>query len=160
MGAKKEYIADVFNESMGYGLDKSITPKEAWQKTTSMISAEISKEKNLNKAKQLRKELIAKRLSALREETGDKQKVVADAIGVNVMTLSGYETAKAEPNHEVTVRLADYYKVSLDYLVCRTDTRTKYDPEEYTAKDKDRKQKLERLQQLEEELAEIKQELK
>ena len=51
------------------------------------------------------------------------QKEVADKTGINMVTLSGYEIGKNEPNLEALVRLADVYKVSLDYLMCRTDEK-------------------------------------
>lgn len=51
------------------------------------------------------------------------QKEVADKTGINMVTLSGYEIGKNEPNLEALVRLADDYKVSLDYLMCRTDEK-------------------------------------
>lgn len=159
MGAKKEYLNSAWQQGIKFGKDKESSVSDAVRATTSMLSSEIAKEKDLNKAKQARKALVAQRLSAMRDETGDKQKTVADAIGVNVMTLSGYETGKSEPNFETIVRLADYYKVSLDYLICRTDTRIKFDPNEYTAKDEDRQQKLNRIQELEKAVAEIKKDL-
>ena len=49
------------------------------------------------------------------------QKEAADRTGINMVTLSGYEIGKNEPNLEALVRLADIYEVSLDYLMCRND---------------------------------------
>ncbi|MBD9225564.1 MAG: XRE family transcriptional regulator [Clostridiales bacterium] len=51
------------------------------------------------------------------------QQDVAEKTGINVITLSGYELARSEPNMEALVRLADVYHVTLDYLMCRTDTK-------------------------------------
>ena len=48
---------------------------------------------------------------------------VAEKTGINVITLSGYELARSEPNMEALVRLADVYHVTLDYLMCRTDSK-------------------------------------
>ena len=33
------------------------------------------------------------------------------------------ELARSEPNMEALVRLADVYRVTLDYLMCRTDKK-------------------------------------
>ena len=48
---------------------------------------------------------------------------MAEKTGINVITLSGYELARSEPNMEALVRLADVYHVTLDYLMCRTDSK-------------------------------------
>lgn len=124
------------------------------------VKTEFNNAKDLSKARQERKENVAKRLNALREESEKKQKDVANAIGVNVITLSGYEVGRSEPNLEVLVRLADFYKVSLDYILCRTDTKVEFDPEEYQAKDEERKVMNDKLQQLENELSEIRKAMK
>lgn len=140
--------------------NKDIPVKETWNTYTNETKTEFDKAKDLNHAKQERKTAISKRLNALREEAGEKQRDVADAIGVNVITLSGYEVGRSEPNAEVFVRLADFYKVSLDYILCRTDTKIVFDQEEYRAKDEERKIMGERLKQLENELLEIRDAIK
>ena len=66
-----------------------------------------------------RKLLVSLNLSAVRRRCGFKQREVADLIGINSVTLSGYETGKNEPPMEVLVRLSDLYGVSLDSLLCR-----------------------------------------
>ena len=48
---------------------------------------------------------------------------MAEKTGINVITLSGYELARSEPNMEALVRLADVYHVTLDFLMCRTDKK-------------------------------------
>ena len=51
--------------------------------------------------------MIGARLKDLR---GDRsQKEVADAIGVEVMTISNYERGERTPQDEIKVRLADYF---------------------------------------------------
>ena len=47
---------------------------------------------------------------------------MAERTGINVITLSGYEIGKNEPNMEALVSLADVYGASLDYLMCRVDS--------------------------------------
>ena len=63
---------------------------------------------------------MAKHLKELRMACGLRQQDVAERTGINVITLSGYELARSEPNIEALVRLADVYNVSLDNLMCRT----------------------------------------
>jgi len=62
------------------------------------------------------------RLQETRLKCGLKQQDVAERTGINVVTLSGYEIGKNEPNMEALVSLADVYGVTLDYLMCRTDS--------------------------------------
>lgn len=69
-----------------------------------------------------RKASVAKQLQETRLKCGLKQQDVAERTGINVVTLSGYEIGKNEPNMEALVSLADVYGVTLDYLMCRTDS--------------------------------------
>lgn len=66
-------------------------------------------------------ELLGKRLKALREKKGISQKFVATKIGVNNSTLSGYESGYREPDGETLLRLADFYEVTTDYLLGRSN---------------------------------------
>lgn len=56
------------------------------------------------------------RLRALREERDLKQTTVADDLGLSRTTLSNYE-AGMRPSIENAIALAQYYHVSLDYIV-------------------------------------------
>lgn len=56
-----------------------------------------------------RKASVAKRLQETRLKCGLKQQDVAERTGINVVTLSGYEIGKNEPNMEALVSLADVY---------------------------------------------------
>ncbi|MFS0878315.1 helix-turn-helix domain-containing protein [Solibacillus isronensis] len=67
-------------------------------------------------------ELLGKRLKALREKKGISQKFVATKIGVNNSTLSGYESGYREPDGETLLRLADFYEVTTDYLLGRSNS--------------------------------------
>ena len=66
---------------------------------------------------------VSNRLKEVRKACGLRQQDVAEKTGINVITLSGYELARSEPNMEALVRLADVYHVTLDYLRCRTDSK-------------------------------------
>ena len=57
------------------------------------------------------------RLRDLREDQKKKKKEVAALLGINQRVYSNYETGKRDiPLHHLIV-LADYYKVSTDYIL-------------------------------------------
>lgn len=59
------------------------------------------------------------RLRDLREDKDMKQKEVAALLGIDQRVYSNYETGKRDiPLHHL-VALADYYKVSVDYILGR-----------------------------------------
>jgi len=49
------------------------------------------------------------------------QKDVAEAIGVTVRQYQRYEKAEHQPTLPVIIKLADYFDVSADYLLGRSD---------------------------------------
>ena len=58
------------------------------------------------------------RLKELRESAGYRsQQSFADAFGVAQSTVGNWEAGKREPNYEITIRLADFFGVSIDYLL-------------------------------------------
>ncbi|CAM2077530.1 MAG: helix-turn-helix transcriptional regulator [uncultured Clostridium sp.] len=59
------------------------------------------------------------RLVKLRKFNGYTQWDVAEMINISRSTLSKYEQGVLEPNLENLIKLADLYKVSCDYLLCR-----------------------------------------
>lgn len=58
-----------------------------------------------------------KLLRDLRQQHGLTQQIVAKAIGVDRTTYAKYESGLSEPNHEITIKLADFYSVSIDDLM-------------------------------------------
>lgn len=60
-------------------------------------------------------------LAALRKERGVLQKDVAAYLNVTVATISNYEKGVHAPDYETLVKLADFFDVSTDYLLQRTD---------------------------------------
>ena len=65
------------------------------------------------------------RIRELRESAGYKsQQSFADAFGIAQSTVGGWEAGKREPNYETTSRLADFFDVSVDYLLGRTDQKS------------------------------------
>lgn len=64
---------------------------------------------------------LSTRLKSLRENRGIAQKFVAEKIGIKNNTLSGYENGTREPDAETLGKLADFYEVTTDYLLGRTN---------------------------------------
>lgn len=65
-----------------------------------------------------------KQLNKLRKLKGVSQKQLANELGdINQQTISHYETGTREPNIQTLIKLADYFDVSIDYLVGRSDKR-------------------------------------
>ena len=69
------------------------------------------------------REILVRRLLALRKERGYTQREVAIYSDITEQTYQNYERMTREPKLEVLVRIADVYHVSLDYLVGRTDVK-------------------------------------
>lgn len=57
------------------------------------------------------------RLKDLREDNDLKQKELADVIGCSQATYSRYETGAIELPVDVLIKLSDYYKASIDYIL-------------------------------------------
>lgn len=62
-----------------------------------------------------------KNLRAIRKDRDIKQKDIAKALNVSQNTYSQYETGVISLTAEVLVKLSDFYGVSIDYLLDRTD---------------------------------------
>ena len=61
------------------------------------------------------------RLKKLREEKNMSQYVFAKDFGIAQSTVGGWESGKREPNFETVQKLADYFNVSVDYLLGRDE---------------------------------------
>ncbi len=61
------------------------------------------------------------RLKSLRLQRNITQKAIADAIGVSPVSLQRFEYGTVKPKLDTVIALADFFGVSLDYLVGRTD---------------------------------------
>ena len=66
------------------------------------------------------------RLTNIRRSKGFTQKQVADGIGISEVGLQNYENGRRKPAFDVLIALADFYDVSLDYLVGRSDDPARY----------------------------------
>ena len=68
---------------------------------------------------------MLKHLRKLREESGISQKTLADAIGVSQQSINKYENHNIEPDIETLIRMAEFFNVSIDYIVGHTDIKRK-----------------------------------
>ncbi len=65
------------------------------------------------------KKIIIAKLKELRATKGYPQSIVAFDLGIARSTYACYESGKNEPDIHTLIKIADYYNVSLDYLVGR-----------------------------------------
>ena len=63
------------------------------------------------------------RLRKLRQERNISQLKLAIDLNMNQNTISRYENLEREADYETLVKFADYFGVSLDYLLGRTDKK-------------------------------------
>ena len=66
---------------------------------------------------------VAARMKSLRKDRGLTQKQVADFLAINMRTYQYYEADDHRPDIETLMALADFYGVTIDYLVGRTDRK-------------------------------------
>lgn len=63
------------------------------------------------------------RLRFLRNEKGESLEKVANFLNVTMQTISNYETEKRDIPTEAVIKLAEYFGVSTDYLLGKSDIR-------------------------------------
>ncbi len=67
------------------------------------------------------------RLKTLREKHGISQLKLAMDLDMNQNSISRYETGAREADYKSLIKFADYFDVSIDYLLERTDNpKTNY----------------------------------
>lgn len=64
------------------------------------------------------------RLKKLRKERKISQLKLAMDLTMNQNSISRYETGEREADYATLIRFADYFNVSIDYLLERTDNPT------------------------------------
>lgn len=62
------------------------------------------------------------RLKELRKKRNVSQLKLALDLNMNQNTISRYENLEREADYETLIRFSDYFGVSLDYLLGRSDT--------------------------------------
>lgn len=63
------------------------------------------------------------RIKKLRLERGETLEKLAKYLNVTIQTISNYENEKRDITPEVIIKLAEYFNVSTDYLLGKTDKR-------------------------------------
>ncbi len=64
------------------------------------------------------------RLTKLREEIGLNKKEVAKALNMPYTTYLNYENNEREPNSETLIQIANFFNVSIDFLLGVSDVKT------------------------------------
>ena len=64
---------------------------------------------------------VRNRIRDLREDNDLTQTQLAERIGITQRKYSYVETGVQPLTDELLIKLADYYNVSIDYLLCQTD---------------------------------------
>lgn len=78
------------------------------------------------------KEVFMNRLTELRKEKGVTRQIAADNLEISRASLEYYEKGLRNPDICVLARIAEYYNVSTDYLLGRSDVKT-IDPDKRAA---------------------------
>ncbi len=63
------------------------------------------------------------RLKQLRKERKISQLKLALDLNMNQNTISRYENLERQADYDMLIRFADYFEVSVDYLLGRTDEK-------------------------------------
>ena len=64
---------------------------------------------------------ISERILSLRKERGLNQEEIARQTGIGYRSYRRYESGEREPTASTIITLADFFQVSADYLLGRTD---------------------------------------
>lgn len=65
-------------------------------------------------------------LKSLRLSKGITQKQLGEFTGTSERSIQNYELNQRKPTYDILISLADYFDVSLDYLVGRSDDPTRH----------------------------------
>ena len=87
--------------------------------------------------------VFEKRLKKLREEKKLTQKDIAKYLGVSDRSVGYYENGQRMPPLDILEKIADYFDVSVDYLLGRTDMKNPSTP--YKVPNYDLDENLEKL---------------
>ena len=65
--------------------------------------------------------MFGERLKSIRLYSGITQKEAANLFGITERAYQNYEINKSKPNVSLLISIAEYFDVSIDYLVGRTN---------------------------------------
>lgn len=89
--------------------------------------------------------VLGERIKKLRKQRKITQEELGKKVNVTKVSISGYENGNRTPDTETLQKIADYFGVSTDYLLGRTDEK-EYAWDELTEKDeKDIAKRMEKL---------------
>ena len=71
--------------------------------------------------------VLPEMIAELRKDRGLLQKELAQLLGVSIGTVSNYETGVHNPEIETLIKLADYFNVSVDYMLGRIKFKAELD---------------------------------
>lgn len=71
--------------------------------------------------------MLDKRLKILRLECEKTQEEVAKDLGISRIRYNQYETGKRTPDNEILVQIAEYFNVSVDYILGKSEIRNPYE---------------------------------
>ena len=74
---------------------------------------------------------MVKNLKQLRATANISQQTLADALGISQQAINRYENHKVEPDIETLIKIADYFNVSVDYLIGR-ENKSKKEEESFS----------------------------
>lgn len=66
-------------------------------------------------------DIVKNNLKLLRKSRGHTQIYLQMKTGIEQALLSKFENGERVPPTETLIKLADFYNVSIDYILCRTD---------------------------------------
>ena len=67
---------------------------------------------------------LSERIKVLREESGLTQGEFGKLFGIVKSTVSLYESSKSTPDDDLKIRIAEHFKVTMDWLLGLSDKRT------------------------------------
>jgi transcriptional regulator with XRE-family HTH domain len=70
--------------------------------------------------------MFESRLRDLREDSDLNQQAIAKLLNIHQTTYSDYELGRVNIPVNALHTLADFYNVSIDYLLCRTNVKKPY----------------------------------
>lgn len=70
--------------------------------------------------------MFSDKLKSLREDRDLTQLELAQALNVSRETVNGYENTTREPSFDIAIKIADYFDVTLDYLLDRTNLKVSF----------------------------------
>ncbi len=73
--------------------------------------------------------MFGERLKFLRENKNILQKELANVLNTTSQTISGWEISRTKPDYDTLVKIANYFNVSVDYLLGNEKNANKYEQE-------------------------------